>query len=93
MTHGTLHRLSAFADGGSGGNPAGVWVGETLPDPETMLRIAAEVGFSETAFVAPVAGTDRKVRYFSPEVRRLGLSWRRPLPIHAMGWAWALSSR
>ncbi len=67
MTHGTLHRLSAFADGGSGGNPAGVWVGETLPDPETMLRIAAEVGFSETAFVAPAAGTDRKVRYFSPE--------------------------
>ena len=67
MTHGTLHRLSAFADGGSGGNPAGVWVGETLPNPETMLRIAAEVGFSETAFVAPVAGTDRKVRYFSPK--------------------------
>ena len=67
MTDGTLYLLSAFADEGLGGNPAGVWVGETLPDPETMLRIAAEVGFSETAFVSPATGTDRKVRYFSPE--------------------------
>ena len=65
---GTLHRLSAFADDGSGGNPAGVWIGETLPDPETMQRIAAEVGASETAFVAPSSGPDRKVRYFSPTV-------------------------
>jgi len=68
MTQGTVHRLSAFADGDSGGNPAGVWVGETLPDQETMQRIAAEVGASETAFVAPTSGADRKVRYFSPAV-------------------------
>jgi len=32
-----------------------------------MQRIAAEVGFSETAFVAPSTGYDRTVRYFSPE--------------------------
>ena len=32
-----------------------------------MQRIAAEVGFSETAFVAPAAGSDRIVRYYSPE--------------------------
>ena len=56
MTDGTLYRLAAFAESRSGGNPAGVWIGDTLPDPDTMQRIAAEVGFSETAFVAPADG-------------------------------------
>ena len=32
-----------------------------------MQQIAAEVGFSETAFVAPASGIERTVRYFSPE--------------------------
>jgi len=32
-----------------------------------MQQIAAEVGFSETAFVAPANGWDRTVRYYSPE--------------------------
>jgi len=68
MTTGTLHRLSAFTDDPSGGNPAGVWVGDELPDAATMQKIAADVGASETAFVAPSAGTDRIVRYYSPEV-------------------------
>lgn len=67
MNNGTLYRLSAFADGRTGGNPAGVWVGEQLPDASTMLAIAADVGFSETAFVAPLTGSRREVRYFSPE--------------------------
>ncbi|MEM9907145.1 MAG: PhzF family phenazine biosynthesis isomerase, partial [Cyanobacteria bacterium P01_D01_bin.44] len=67
MCSGTLHRLSAFTTDPSGGNPAGVWVGETLPDVETMQRIAAEVGFSETAFVAPATGSERTIRYYSPE--------------------------
>ncbi|MBD2158564.1 PhzF family phenazine biosynthesis protein [Leptolyngbya sp. FACHB-16] len=68
MTSGTLYRLSAFTTTPEGGNPAGVWVGDTLPEPEVMQRIAAEVGFSETAFVAPTTGPERTVRYFSPEV-------------------------
>ncbi|MDX2120502.1 MAG: PhzF family phenazine biosynthesis isomerase, partial [Gemmatimonadota bacterium] len=62
-----LERFSAFAEAGGGGNPAGVWTGEALPDPVEMQRIAAEVGFSETAFAAPSAGFTRTVRYFSPE--------------------------
>lgn len=62
-----LHRLAAFSDNPSGGNPAGVWIGEQLPDEATMQRIAAEVGFSETAFVAPMQGLERNVRYYSPE--------------------------
>jgi PhzF family phenazine biosynthesis protein len=62
-----LFRLSAFTTVPDGGNPAGVWVGDALPDPATMQRIAAHVGYSETAFVAPADGFDRTVRYYSPE--------------------------
>ncbi|MEM1204415.1 MAG: PhzF family phenazine biosynthesis protein [Acidobacteriota bacterium] len=67
MDKGTLHRISAFTTEPSGGNPAGVWVGDDLPTAEEMLAIAAEVGFSETAFVAPRTGLDRTVRYYSPK--------------------------
>lgn len=59
--------MSAFADGDTGGNPAGVWVGEILPDAATMQSVAAEVGFSETAFIAPMHGKERIVRYYSPQ--------------------------
>lgn len=63
----SLSRLAAFTQSVSGGNPAGVWVGEELPSAEIMQRIAAEVGYSETAFVAPSSGYQRVVRYYSPE--------------------------
>ncbi len=59
-------RIAAFSDGDSGGNPAGVAISQELPDPAAMQAIAAEVGFSETAFAAPRGGGWR-VRYFSPE--------------------------
>jgi PhzF family phenazine biosynthesis protein len=62
----TVQRISAFADGDRGGNPAGVVIGDTLPSPDRMQAIAAEVGFSETAFAMPVPEGWR-VRYFSPE--------------------------
>ncbi len=64
---GTLYRLAAFTADPRGGNPAGVWLGEALPDATTMQRIAAEVGYSETAFIAPLAGSRRIVRYYSPQ--------------------------
>lgn len=67
MTSGSLYRLSAFSSNPEGGNPAGVWIGATLPNPAEMQRIAAEVGFSETAFIAPAHGQDRTIRYYSPE--------------------------
>ena len=59
-------RIAAFSDGDTGGNPAGVLIGDELPDDAEMQRIAAEVGFSETAF-AVSTGTGWRVRYFSPE--------------------------
>lgn len=62
-----LYRYAAFTDTPEGGNPAGVWVGERLPAPATMQQLAARVGFSETAFVAPGNGRERLIRYYSPE--------------------------
>ena len=67
MTAGTLYRLSAFTTTPAGGNPAGVWIGAELPSAEQMQRIAREVGYSETAFLAPTHGRRREVRYYSPE--------------------------
>jgi len=60
-----VSRIAAFSDGDTGGNPAGVVIG-VLPDAATMQRVAAEVGFSETAFAAP-EGDGWRVRYFSPQ--------------------------
>jgi PhzF family phenazine biosynthesis protein len=68
MNLGTLYRRSAFTDNPRGGNPAGVWVGETLPPVDVMQRIASEIGYSETAFVAPTIGKTRTIRYYSPEM-------------------------
>jgi len=59
-------KIAAFSDGDTGGNPAGVVIGDTLPDTAEMQSIAGKVGFSETAFAAPDANSWR-VRYFSPE--------------------------
>jgi PhzF family phenazine biosynthesis protein len=59
-------RISAFSDGNVGGNPAGVLIGDEFPNDLEMQSIAADVGFSETAF-AVSTGTGWRVRYFSPE--------------------------
>jgi PhzF family phenazine biosynthesis protein len=61
----TVLRIAAFSDGDVGGNPAGVMIGAKLPEPSEMQRIAAEIGYSETAFAAPIEGGWR-VRYFAP---------------------------
>jgi PhzF family phenazine biosynthesis protein len=62
-----IERIAAFCDGETGGNPAGVVISEALPDAETMQRIAAEVGYSETAFAART-GEGWRVRYFAPQM-------------------------
>ncbi|HEY0140838.1 MAG TPA: PhzF family phenazine biosynthesis protein [Thermoanaerobaculia bacterium] len=61
-----VQKIAAFSDGNAGGNPAGVVIADVLPPEAEMRRVAAEVGFSETAFAAPAEGGWR-VRYFSPE--------------------------
>jgi PhzF family phenazine biosynthesis protein len=60
-------KLAAFSHNGQGGNPAGVAFYEAMPSDEEMLRVAKEVGYSETAFLVP-QGDDWRVRYFAPEL-------------------------
>ncbi|HEY8612745.1 MAG TPA: PhzF family phenazine biosynthesis protein [Roseomonas sp.] len=60
-----IQRIAAFSDGSRGGNPAGVVLSPTLPDAPVMQALAAEIGYSETAFAAP-EGEGWRVRYFAP---------------------------
>jgi PhzF family phenazine biosynthesis protein len=62
----TILRIAAFAADNQGGNPAGVMIAGELPADSEMQRIAAEIGYSETAFAKP-EGDAWRVRYFSPE--------------------------
>jgi PhzF family phenazine biosynthesis protein len=63
---GELYRYAAFATTPDGGNPAGIWIGDQLPPDTEMQRIATEVAYPGTIFVAPADGLTRQVRYFSP---------------------------
>ncbi|MFE2410270.1 PhzF family phenazine biosynthesis protein [Kitasatospora sp. NPDC059408] len=60
-------RYTAFATRPEGGNPAGVVPDATGLSDGRMLAIAAELGYSETAFLTPGTGRGAyAVRYFSP---------------------------
>jgi PhzF family phenazine biosynthesis protein len=59
-------RYTAFTDSPEGGNPAGVVLdASTLTDAD-MQRIAADLGYSESAFVTTRDDGGHDVRYFSP---------------------------
>ncbi|MGW5862516.1 PhzF family phenazine biosynthesis protein [Streptomyces sp. NPDC055239] len=75
-------RYTAFATDPAGGNPAGIVLDAAGLDDAAMLGIAAEVGYSESAFLIPGSGSDSgsgsgsgsgdagrafDVRYFSPQ--------------------------
>ena len=59
-------RYSAFTDDPAGGNPAGVVLDADGLDDPGMLAIAAELGYSESAFVRPRSGNAYDIRFFSP---------------------------
>jgi PhzF family phenazine biosynthesis protein len=59
-------RYTAFSSDPEGGNPAGVVLDATGATDTDMQAAAAEVGFSETAFLFPRDGGAFDVRYFSP---------------------------
>ncbi|MFG2459923.1 PhzF family phenazine biosynthesis isomerase [Streptomyces sp. NPDC048523] len=67
-------RYTAFSSSPEGGNPAGVVLDASALDDGEMLAVAAELGYSESAFLtAPpegLAGPEGRVftiRYFSPK--------------------------
>src|SRR5437899_10306905 len=59
-------RYAAFSADPAGGNPAGVVLDATGSSEADMLRVAADVGYSESAFLVPRGGEKFDVRYFSP---------------------------
>ncbi|HOO29081.1 MAG TPA: PhzF family phenazine biosynthesis protein [Lachnospiraceae bacterium] len=60
------YTLNSFAKTEEGGNPAGVVLHADSLSEETMRKIAAVLGFSETAFVMQSDAADFKVRFFTP---------------------------
>jgi PhzF family phenazine biosynthesis protein len=61
----TVYTLNAFAAAENGGNPAGVVLNADDLNEAQMLKIAQEVGFSETAFVQKSSKADFRVRFFT----------------------------
>ena len=59
----------AFSDKLFGGNPAGVVLlpsDTDFPSDETMIKTAAELRYSETAFIKQVSENEFNIRYFTP---------------------------
>ena len=61
-----IYKLTSFPKVSYGGNEAGVVLGADLLNDKEMLKIASDVGFSETAFVSKSEVADYKVRFFTP---------------------------
>lgn len=66
----SVRRYAAFSSSPYGGNPAGVILNAEGLDDQTMQQIAADVGYSETAFLTgrgAAPGGSIRVRCFSPQ--------------------------
>jgi PhzF family phenazine biosynthesis protein len=63
--------VNGFVMGGMGGNPAGVVLDADKLSETEMLRIAANIGLSETAFVSSSDTQGFKLDFFTPN-RRIG---------------------
>lgn len=60
--------MDAFTDVLFGGNPAGVVIlgDKDFPDAEVMRKTAAELRYSETAFIRQIGEKEFNIRYFTP---------------------------
>ena len=61
--------VDAFTTEVFGGNPAGVVIlpdGADFPSDEVMVKTAAELRYSETAFIRNLGGGEFNIRYFTP---------------------------
>ena len=61
--------VDAFTDRSFSGNPAGVILldSDSFPKDELMLQIAAELRYSETAFIRRHSDQEFTIRYFTPK--------------------------
>ena len=61
--------VDAFTETLFGGNPAGVVIlpeGEDFPADDVMVKTAAELRYSETAFIKRLNEKEFNIRYFTP---------------------------
>lgn len=61
--------VDAFTETTFGGNPAGVVIlpeGEDFPSDEICVKTAAELRYSETAFIKQLGANKFNIRYFTP---------------------------
>lgn len=61
--------VDAFTETTFGGNPAGVVIlpdDAEFPSDEVMVKTAAELRYSETAFIKKIADNEFQIRYFTP---------------------------
>lgn len=63
-----VQKIAAFSEGGRGGNPTGVLLLDKEIQTEEMQRLAAELGYTETAFASRQDDGSWCARYFSSEV-------------------------
>ena len=65
----TYYILDAFTNQPFGGNPAGVVLldSDSFPEEKLMLQIAAELRYSETAFIRRHSDKEFTIRYFTPK--------------------------
>jgi PhzF family phenazine biosynthesis protein len=68
MTSPAILRYTAFTDSPEGGNPAGVVLDASALSDAEMQQIAADLAYSESAFVTTREDGGYDVRYFSPEM-------------------------
>jgi len=61
--------VDAFTNQSFGGNPAGVVLlaADSFPEEKLMLQIAAELRYSETAFIRRDSEKEFTIRYFTPK--------------------------
>ncbi|MAA79247.1 MAG: phenazine biosynthesis protein PhzF [Deltaproteobacteria bacterium] len=61
-----IHVVYAFTKNGAGGNPAGVVLCNTPLSSDQMQHIAANAGYSETAFIEIISQNTQRIRFFAP---------------------------
>ena len=70
MNSSEVLRYTAFSNDPQGGNPAGIVLDSRGLEASEMLTLAAEIGYSETAFLFPrpdLGDAVYDIRYFAPE--------------------------